>query len=333
MGIVCTENWEGYSFQRGTASHRNFIVTGTTDRTAAINATGLTVNTPHPSDPRLKIRNDGFTCVDHGGPSTWLVGVDYGFPETGAYEPSTNPLAYEPVFKFDIGLSSEPSDTDANGNPLVNACGDAFSPPPQEEFKSLFFTLSQYEPNYRMDLALQYTDAVNSNAFQLFGYPGKIKAGQARVDSILPATDVKQSAQYIKVLYRVEIRSPLVNSKDGQYYSPFSTRLRNAGRTGFYASAGVVTRGLFCDTSGNPFPADTDLTETGLPFDKNVRVFGADQAVHLPVAAPAPYNLKIDPTQKTGPAAVRFNAGNGLPVIWLYYMGHNILDFKGIGIF
>lgn len=115
-------------------------------------------------------------------PLLWSVDVEYETPSAGSQEQDPDPLARPSEVSMDVAIFQRPAILDIDGNPILNSAKDPFADPiaEQDDVRPTL-TITRNEPTLNTARNLQYTNAVNADAF--FGFdPGEVKCMQIRQD-------------------------------------------------------------------------------------------------------------------------------------------------------
>jgi hypothetical protein len=255
------------------------------------------------------------------GPRFAEVQLVYRRGRGSGREETDDPLAAPVRYRWRFGTTSEATDADVNGNPLLNSAGDPFADTIQTDIGSLFVDAIRNEAAFDPQYALSYLNKINSDAFQIAGQG--IQPGQALCKGITPAEYTLQS-NYVEVTYSMELRGYFPGTK----FTQFIHRLMDKGRRGWIYQDQLVDIGLRGDSGDNadtiPVGDDVPLVN-GIPMedDKYVGVAAnfdpddgrgwADQGVRRAPDATRHVN------QKTG-------------VNFLLYGKHDTVPFGGLGL-
>lgn len=234
-------------------------------------------------------------------------------------EENDDPLAAPIRYRWRFGTSSEATDADVNGNPLLNSAGDPFADTIQTDIGSLFVDAIRNEAAFNPQFALAYLNKINSDAFTLAGQ--SLQPGQALCKGIVPAEYTVQS-EYVEVTYGFELRGYF----PGTNFTQFIHRIMDKGRRGWIYENQLVDIGLQGDSGDNadtiPVGDDVPLVN-GIPLedDKYVGVaanFDADDGRGW-----------ADQGTRRAPNATRqVNAQTG--VNFLLYGKHESVPFAGL---
>jgi len=253
-------NW---GYQRG------WDVVGYTDEDDAVTAYGIpSVGTAHPLNSNLFC-----VSVDVVENKLTLAHVVALYQITSLKASDPNPLNRPPIVRWRPGKKSEETDTDQNGNPILNAATDAFKRGVKRNFSVRYLTITRYEPYYDQGEATLYTDTTNDGAI---GFEGNtFAAGQVYCISIAPAEEYQENPLYVKIQYDFEIRSPnSPNLTDLQIRYPHQARILNQGQRAVFTdpASGKDGLGHLYLQSGEPVHSDVLLDETGVPMDDTIKV-------------------------------------------------------------
>ncbi len=126
----------------------------------------------HPFDPWVFV-SDRAVAVRNNSPLAFQVTVNYAEIE--------NPLEQPTIIEWLDASTTEPIDTDIDGNALVNSSDEPFDPPPTEEFDDLLlrgvYNVAEFNPVG----ASIFKNAVNTDFFQPRGSPVAFAPGQGKV--------------------------------------------------------------------------------------------------------------------------------------------------------
>ena len=203
MAVVdIREGWRGVraggdAESRSASRHWSIVTDSAADGPVfswPLTAGGVTIpakGTPHPDDSGLSSSQPQVTKVS---PTFFNVRVDYGNVPT--YE---DPLTKPAEHSWSSVVSVEPTDVDALGDPILNAAGEPFDPPPTEGVRDPILTIVRNEAGFDPDTMLTYCDTVCLEPF--WG----ASVGRTRMADI-HADKVLADPSYWRVRYEVQFR-------------------------------------------------------------------------------------------------------------------------------
>jgi hypothetical protein len=274
MAIEVSENWSDQNLAlagdvKTWTAQRGFIVTGISNETEATIASGSPygtipqVNEVHPRNRFLRVNK---VTPQRISPVACHVIIAYG---VGQQPSQQDPLADKPRIRWQLGSTTEPIDRDVEGNPIVNSAGDAFDPPLNTEFTTLFLTYTRNEPYFDIQKALTYSNTVNSNSFTIRG-AGIVAPGQIKCDSIQPAGEYTDDADFVPIVYSFEIRRGNKQDSDGSW-DGFKLRVLDQGLRAYYdinkGPARIYDPDQSTAASRSPVTSDVRLDGYGGTFD------------------------------------------------------------------
>jgi hypothetical protein len=263
--VEATERWSDRRYARGKSAAKAWDVVHAANEDEAVNAAGVPrPGEKHPLDGTMYAEPPEAT---REGYNYYVVRVSYGLDEggQGGDQSETHPLNRRPRIAWDLGSTGEPFDRDIEGNPIVNSAGDAFDPPPNRDFISVFFTLSRYEQSFDGALAIQITNCVNSTRFNVMGM-FYVEIGQARLVSMKPTHDYDAGAEYIEVAYQFEAR-----------FDGHQLRILDQGQRAIYTNADdEISIGEIFDGDGNQVSSPVLLNGGGAPLNDQYKVANTD---------------------------------------------------------
>lgn len=217
-----------------------------------------------------------------------------------------DPLDESPTLHWQIGSTSEPIDSDIQGNPLINSVGDLFEGL-TDEFTTLYLTYKRNESVYDIQKALYYGNKTNSDQFSITTTNGQllVNVGQALCRSIT-AEEYATDAPHVPVSYNFEFR------EDG-----FDRRFLDQGLNGLYNDSGTTRIERFSNGKGKLVVKPVQLNG-GLPIKQGDVSFKIGETNQTPIAGKLP----------TGAEAVR-GTGNS---IFLKFRRKKYVAFSGLNI-
>lgn len=237
MPVEVSERWHDETLHKDADSQqwtavRAFDVVGVLSTELAGQASGPPyggvprIGERHPRTPSLAARK-----VDpvRAGFGLYKVTVNYSI---GTFSGEEDPLKQPPKLKWDIGSESLPVDHDPDGNPILNSALDAFDPPQSREFTTIFLTVTRNEPYFDLTKALNFSNRVNSSAFNIKG-AGIVAPGQILCRSIKPNSEYIEGVRFVPICYEFELRPGKMADSDGMW-DGFKYRLLDQGVRAFY---------------------------------------------------------------------------------------------------
>jgi hypothetical protein len=135
------------------------------------------------------------------GSTVWRVTCTYSSrverPDINQIE---NPLLRPAEVSWDTTSTAVPMITDTAGNPIKNAAGDVYDPPPEENVKTLALTITRNQPSYDTVLYLDFEDTVNDATFL------NMAAGWWRCVHIKGTKQFEEGIFYWKVTIQLETK-------------------------------------------------------------------------------------------------------------------------------
>ncbi len=160
-----------------------FDVSGVATPSAAIAATGVSINSPSGLSQYMLCSS---VEAELSKFDLYEVTATYENCPVGFFPNPLAPLQDPPKYKWECGNTSEAVDRDPTGNPITNSAGDAWSNPPTRNFSVLCLRVIKNQPQYNPSMALQFQDNVNSAAV-IFNNQWIFNPGVMLCKSIQPA--------------------------------------------------------------------------------------------------------------------------------------------------
>jgi hypothetical protein len=174
-------------------------VSGVSSGIAAKNLCGLDRGSVFRDDSRLTCDNWDAQPI-----SIDFFRVTFSFSPNGAGLDNTQ-LVQLPEITWDIGLGTEPSDEDPEGNPVINSAGDPFSPSPIFDQPVIFLNVRRYEPApFNVARMLKFVGKVNKGQMTVQGFT--IDDGQMLCRKIAPAIAYTRADAILPIDYNFELR-------------------------------------------------------------------------------------------------------------------------------
>ncbi len=250
---------------------------------------GITLNTPHPSNPILKAQAPTFRTPR--GPKYFEVWVRYALPPSGDWS-STNPLLDPPEISWRLTIVNEPIDRDIDGNVIIYSSREVPDPGPTDEVYLWALTITRNESFFNFIVANDFKNTVNQNSFTVrqpnggtIVFPG----GVVRCNGIVPAETYKTTATYVKMAYSFEFKEffPWVSTgSQTANTSPFQLYIANQGFRGFWGAQ--KTPGPFVHSDGSAIDSPILTASTGVPLDNTYKVKAGDGDFQSAVANTTP---------------------------------------------
>ncbi|MDP9175610.1 MAG: hypothetical protein M3O30_17340 [Planctomycetota bacterium] len=299
------------SIEGNWTAQRGWDVIAYTSALDAVSSTGVALGDSHPLA-------DSLSCVsiepEDDKLTKCIVRAQYAITSLNANP--VDPTARAPFIGWKRSKISQPTDTDINGNPILNSAKDAFRTNGTRTFSVKFLRFTRWEPFFDSSVSDMYTDTVNNAAVVFEGI--SYDAGQVYLHAYLPVEDYQSGCNFVKNYYEFEIRTPKTSGLTvKQKRHPFQRRQLDQGLRAQYSSSGTNTFGNLW--LGGPSPAqatrDVLLNGKGQPIDSTIMV---TQSLIAPVAQTPPSTVLTDTT----------SAG----VTWLIFMDYAETDFSTLGI-
>jgi hypothetical protein len=319
--LEVTENWsaERLALRYPWEAYREFVVSGTSDATEALAATGVPQIGEGHSYNTARLRCNGPEVRERKGVDFWVIGCPYSLAITGdqPWETASDPLAEPAVVRWEHVEVIEPVDRDLGLRPILQSNG---IPPSFQVARPVVykkFTIFKNFPYYDLNLAKAYDNSVNLTDIAL-GMGINAAAQHLRCVSIIPATEYKATAEFIPMAFSFELIS---QDTLGKY--PFQHRIMDQGMEGWYVSTGTNKAHARFSTDGQdgkePVSSEIRLDKTGkplLPMFTGITVAGDNVAV----ANPHPPDF-YDTESAT-------NLAGQICAWWLYYQKTRVVDMS-----
>lgn len=347
MAITYTESW-AQSFSESTDSRSitlelhvvsdDAVLTAVNYKTATHATTGALfplIGTPLANtlliEPSYTLRSRSAPSFE--GPRYATVQCVYERGPFGGNEENDDPLTNPVRYRFREVTNAEPTDADAEGNPLLNSAGDPFASPVNTYYNSYILEATRNEAVFNAPLAVSYHNKINLGGFQIAGI--SLNPGEVLCTGISPPSEYKLNDPYVPVTYKFEIRERLRLS-DGTRLTSFIHRILDQGRRAYTAEGVKVA---IYDRNGdvpNPTPVVSDvLLDEGWPSTPD----GADPATTWWSIDPS-FNPDIGKgwaknSQIASPPLVaidRRTDADKPPVTWLFYRKYEETDFSGLNL-
>lgn len=279
-------------------------------------------------DPRYRLHR--YSAPSFEGPRYAKVSTVWKTGPFGGEQEEDDPLNVGTRYRWRPVTQSEPTDADADGNPLLNSAGDPFAGTVPGYINTYIVEATRNEAAFDPAFAVSFQNKINQAAFQLAGQA--INAGEALCTGIFPPSDYKLDDEYVPVTYQFEIRERLTLF-NGQRLTAFCHRILDQGRRGWIYGTSKVA---IYDRNGelsNPSPVAQDV-----PLDEGV-----------PIGEPADsgknfwsINPEFDPPDRgweknnrvSVPPLLAQDKSNDVnnPVTFLYYKRFQETDFSGLNL-
>ena len=288
MAVLATENWSARAWQPTKTGTRQFIVTGVDNEQAAIGACpGISKGSTFPQDSTIRVLE--WPVVDSSqGPTvymvTWTFAPQPGIGSTNVAEK----LNLEPVIDVRIGVESQFSGLDPDGNPYLNAVGDPIGGPPSQNVPMIQIDIIRYETSFDVAMGKMFTGTRNASAFVITFINGgaEVKEGEGACLGITPVAPVRLSDLVIPIKYSLVFR-------EGGFYDYILNE-------GLYAWRSDGSNGKayepITDAAGNPVTSPVRLAADGRPFDTTRFKVGGQASVASPYSkfGDATYDVRAD---------------------------------------
>lgn len=278
MAIVYTDSWE--ASRNDSYDSREFGTIATVVTTAGevltpINvptATHATTGVPLPfvgqqslQDPRYYVQS--VSAPRFKGPRYAEVGISYRLGRGSGEQENEDPLSNPVRYRDRNGITSEATDADVNGKPLLNSAGDPFSGTVQTNISAIYTDAIRNETSYDRPQAISFTNKVNADVFTVAG--SVIQPGEAYCLGIQPESEYTLQDTYVPVVYSFEFRERLT-LQNGDRVTAFIHRLLDKGRRAWIYSDEIVDIYHKNDDGTEPSAASSDvlLNGAGIPLDE-----------------------------------------------------------------
>lgn len=136
------------------------------------------------------------------GSKVWIVSATYSNTvDSGSVgEDEEDPLDDPPVYEFSFAKYQIPALEDIDGEAIKNGADEAFDPPYLVDENRPIVTVTRNELSFSPAVAVEYQDAVNSDAF------AGVDPGVAKIVGISARTATRGSVSYFVVTYEIEFR-------------------------------------------------------------------------------------------------------------------------------
>ena len=282
MAIVYTDSWEasrGDSYDSREFGTIATIITTAGETLNPVNvktAVHQTTSIPLPIvglqstlDTRYYVQSVSFPRFE--GPRFATVAISYRLGRGSGEQENEDPLSNPVRYRVRNGISSETTDADVNGKPLLNSAGDPFSGTVQTNVSAIYIDVIRNEATYNLPQSIAFTNKVNADAFSLAGYP--IQSGEAYCLGIQPEADFKLDDTYVPVVYSFELRERLT-LQDGTRVTAFIHRLLDKGRRAWMYSGEIVDIYHKNDDGTDPSAVTNDvlLNGAGIPLEQDSHI-------------------------------------------------------------
>jgi hypothetical protein len=185
-----------------------------------------------------------------------------GTGEQESEDPLDNPVRY----RIRNGISSESTDADVNGKPLLNSAGDPFNGTVQTNVSAIFIDVIRNELSFNLPQSIAFTNKVNADTISLAGQV--INPGEAYCLGIQPEQDFSLSQDYVPVVYSFEIRDRLKLQAGGRV-TAFIHRLLDKGQRAWMYDDNIVDiyHGNDDGTVPSKVSSDILLNGAGIPLE------------------------------------------------------------------
>jgi hypothetical protein len=146
-------------------------------------------------DPGARVKS--ITPSQSDNPKVWEVRVEYSSTTEDEQE---NPLERAPEISWSAAPYTRVAWKDNNGKAIVNSAGQYFDPPLEVDDSRPVLTITRNEASFNPSLAIDYQDAVNSDAFLGFS------PGQAKVAMIQASSATENDVFFWRVTYEFAFR-------------------------------------------------------------------------------------------------------------------------------
>jgi len=178
----------------------------------ALNDFGVSTGTGHPQNPFYICDN---IDVSQESPIFFTATAQYNSPSTEAGE---DPVLDPPDISYTTISTTEPTDSDVSGNPIMTAAGETFEGVTMK-ISDLGIAIKKNYAIFDPQLFWSYINKVNSDSF--LGFP----PGTCIVDDISATLKANDETQYWEVSVRIIVRFPFARTDD----QAWDIRLRHAG--------------------------------------------------------------------------------------------------------
>ncbi|MGE5608329.1 MAG: hypothetical protein ACM359_03665 [Bacillota bacterium] len=266
-----------------------WTVSGVRSETEALNAVPVREGASHPRSGYLHCKG---LNVERESPSLFHVQATYQNTLVsggggGGGGGGGDVLDTAVRWRWHVGHQSVPTDTDAEGNAIVNSTGEPAANGVYREETLVSLTVARTEPYYDIFWALQYIDHVNEDSFQVAGITVHPLAAVLR--SATPNEDIIEGAGPVRVEYVFEFKLTRTPLELNHEVSPWDYALSDKGFHAYYQD-GADNRtkyGTLYGSDHKPLTTPARLNGSGQPINKSIRV--SDQ---LKEAWPTQWQIK-----------------------------------------
>lgn len=273
MAVTYTESWSGLGLDIGISARsatRKFLIHGATNETAALTATHvssgvplpLTLNQAHPRQGLLFLRR--YSAPNFIGPKTCELTLYYEQGQASGTGSEPDPIDAATVYSVRAATTREPTDVDADGLPIVNSLGDAFTGTVQTTIQSVIVTATRNEVGFDPAFVETYVNRVNSDDFP---WAGKIIGpGKALCTAITTPAGYTLEDGFARVQYEFELRALFPTGQ-----SAFKHRIMDQGRRAYanISAEGAERPVEILDAEFKPVATDVKLNGKGTVLDKS----------------------------------------------------------------
>ena len=183
-------------------------------------------------------------------PKHWHVRVEY---DSSFEQEEENPLDRAAQYTWGFAQFQKVAWKDVDGKGIVNSAGDPFEPPPEIDDSRPVLSIVRNEAAFNPSLAIDYQDAVNSDAFLGF------EAGQVKVANITAVSRFENNVRYWEVTYEFHFRREgwTLGVMDVGRFSTGHVPLWNKDESGQEILGDQVTQDIPLDGSGERLPDPT----------------------------------------------------------------------------
>lgn len=339
MAITYTESW-AQSFNEDLDTREvtvEYHIRSTSDPVTVFNyktATHATTGAPFPAKGQQRAEDTNYrlhryTAPRNAGPRYAVVSTVWKVGPFGGDLTEDDPLSNPVQYRWRPITETEPTDIDADGNPLLNSAGDQFGTPVTGFYNSYIVEAIRNESAFNPVFAVSFQNKVNQTNFTLAGQ--NIIAGEALCTGIFPSGSYTLDSPFVPVTYQFKIRERLTLS-GGNRITSFVHRILDQGRRGWtYAGQKVA----IYDRNGtggleNPSPVAFDVpldqgVPAGEPGDEGKNFWSIDGDFDPPDRGWSKNNKVSVP-----PLLAQDKTNNG--VTFLYYKKHQTTDFSGLNL-
>lgn len=284
-------------------AYREFIVTGTSDTEAALEAVDGTSGLAVPQADEEWVPGSSLKClgpevVDRKGVDYWRIGCEYIVPPGGSVtQNDPDPLLRKPRVSWGVLRQSQSVDVDLDGRPILDTAGNPFSGAVRD-MGGYSFNVVRNEPFFDITKSHEYSLCVCDRNVTVDRVT--FKKYRLLLDYIIPVGDYEFGARYVTMGYQFHY---LPSDVLGEH--PWQHRFLNIGDEGWYQGT-AKCKGKFTNEAGDVISGvRLDLNGVPIAFSgTTVKV-----ATHAPISNPVPQTLTMRAGSSTVTATEELTSG------------------------